>query len=389
MSNKRLSLLTTVTTLTLMLTSMTVRSQSTSVSAADLKAPNKVVLTPGGNLLVAEAGNVGMPNSGRISIVDRSGARRTVLDGLPSGTAVTGDVSSGPSGLALSGSTLFITIGAGNAIVPGPRPGTEVPNPNGPSSPILSSVLMVDFSSEIDNLMSGFTLMLADHFTLANGFDLMLDNGGERATVTLLADFRDFVPDPNLIVRSSNPFGVAVADDQLYVVDASLNSVVRVDINTGRAQTFLTFPRVANPLTPMGPPMIDAVPDSIRLFGDQLLVTLLTGFPFPAGVAGVRKVDIATRTSESFITGLTAAIDVLPVETPGGGPRFFVLEFSTNMLSQPRGPGRLLRFDSPTATPVVVVDNLTSPTSLAHDPLTGELFVTEIFTGRIIQVQAP
>jgi glucose/arabinose dehydrogenase len=58
---------------------------STSVFASGLKAPVKSILTPKGNLLVAEAGNG--PNTGRISIIDGNGNRRTLIDGLPSGLA--------------------------------------------------------------------------------------------------------------------------------------------------------------------------------------------------------------------------------------------------------------------------------------------------------------
>src|SRR5947199_10545628 len=74
-----------------------------------------------------------------------------------------------------------------------------------------------------------------------------------------------------------------------------------------------------NPLFPFGPPAIDPVPDSIHLFGGQFLVTLLSGFPFPPGVAQVRIVDTHTGEDKPFITGLTSAIDLLPVKTPGVG----------------------------------------------------------------------
>src|SRR5438309_9572932 len=139
-----------------------------------------------------------------------------------------------------------------------------------------------------------------------------------------------------------------------------------------------------NPLFPFGPPAIDPVPDSIHLFGGQFLVTLLSGFPFPPGVAQVRMVDAHTGNDKPFITGLTSAIDVLPVKTPGGGDEFLTLEFSTNQLAQ--APGRLQLFTSPGGPPVVIADCLITPTSMALDPKTGSLFVTEIFTGRIIEV---
>ena len=121
-----------------------------------------------------------------------------------------------------------------------------------------------------------------------------------------------------------------------------------------------------------------------RLFGGQFLVTLLSGFPFPPCVAQVRIVDPHTGDNQTFITGLTSAIDVLPVKTPGGGNEFLTLEFSTNQLAQAQG--RLQLFTSPGGPPVVIANCLITPTSMALDPKTGSLFVTEIFTGRIVEV---
>ena len=83
--------------------------------------------------------------------------------------------------------------------------------------------------------------------------------------------------------------------------------------------------------------------------------------------------------------GLSSAIDVLPVADQFGQNRFFVLEFSTNMLAN--APGRLSLYAQPDGAPVVLVNNLVSPTSLARDEATGDLFVTEIFAGRITRVQ--
>ena len=51
--------------------------------ATSLLAPSKIIQTPRGNFIVAEAGPP-MVNHGRVSIVDQQGNRRTLLDGLPS-----------------------------------------------------------------------------------------------------------------------------------------------------------------------------------------------------------------------------------------------------------------------------------------------------------------
>ncbi|MBC7909666.1 MAG: hypothetical protein H7Y30_04145 [Pyrinomonadaceae bacterium] len=55
---------------------------------------------------------------------------------------------------------------------------------------------------------------------------------------------------------------------------------------------------------------------------------------------------------------------------------------------QPAVPGRFLLYTSPTATPIVLASDLVSPMSIARHPETGDLFVTEIFTGRVMRLAA-
>ncbi len=358
------------------------------VFASGLRAPTKIIFSPKGSLLVAEQGG-GAPNTGRVSIIDpSSGSRRTLLDGLPSALNLVGGepAPSGPSGLAMRGRTLYLTIGSGNTTLPGPAPGSELPNP-GVSSPLFSSVLEVHFSAHAEMMTDGFTLTAADQLALKAGETLTLDNGaGDKLTVKLLADFPDYVPAPrpdlmNNVV-SANPFGVVVRDEQLDVVDASLNLIATVDTETGATATLTTFANVPNTL-PFGPPTVQPVPDSIHIFGDQLLVPYLTGFPFGPGAAQVRAVNPATGNNEPFIAGLTAAIDVLPVRARGGASRFLVLEFGGAGL-QP--PGRLLLFDTPAATPALVSGCLITPTSMALQEKRGALFVAEIGTGNIVRL---
>jgi len=371
-----------ITLVTALMMSLPIYAQSTSVLTAGLKAPNKIQLTDGGRLVVAESGTG--KQDGRISIIDRCGNRRTVLDGLPSGFAPPNNDASGPAGIALRGQTMFITIGGGDATVNGPAPGTEIPNPNGPSAPIFSSILQVDFTSgPLDSYKNSFLLVPVDYTTLKNGTSLSRQNGLDTITVKLLADFPDFTSDPFTIARTSNPFAVAVDGNQLYVADASQNLVRKVDTATGAFSTLKAFAPLTNPL-PFGPPVVDAVPDGIRLFGDKLLVTFLTGFPFAPGRAEVRSVATATGSDATFIGGLSTAIDVLPAKTLTGADQFFVLEISSNFLAQ--APGRLLRFDTTTGPPVVLANNLIGPVGLARDAKSGDIFITENFTGRIIQI---
>ena len=354
-----------------------------SVLTTNLQLPSKIIFSTKGNLLVAEQGSD--PNTGRISIIDpESGSRRTLLSGFPSGFSPPNNDLSGPSGLTLQGRTLYVAIGGGDEVISGPLPNSFVPNPT-PSSQIFSSVLAVHFSANTERNTSGLSLSLADQVSLKNGETVSLDDGaGDTVSIELIVDFPDYVPEPRPGlpngVRQSNPFGLDLNGDHLYVADASANIVRDVDLETGTFSTLTAFGPIVNNRG-FGPPVVEPVPDSVHLFGDQLLVSLLSGFPFPIDNAQVRSVDIANGTSSPFITGLTSAIDVLPAN--GGG--FLTLEFSTDMLN-PDAAGRLSFYSSNSASPLVIANCLITPTSIAQDKKSDSLYVTEIFTGRLVKI---
>ncbi len=384
---KLLSLL--VITLTCAVTGAKAQPPCPGVSefATGLNGPVKLIFSQQRNLLVSETG-VGI-NAGRISIVDRNGARRTLLDGLPAAVNATGELS-GPTGMLMRGRTLYVAIGEGDTTLPGPIPGaTQIANPS-PSSPIFNSVLALHFSANAERTTLGFTLTPADYAALDGGAKLTLDNGrGDKLTVELIVDFPDSIPNPLPFfppnVRNSNPFALELIGNQLYVVDAGLNRVVTVDLASGDFETLTAFPPIQNPL-PFGPPVVEAVPTSIREHDGQLLVTLFRGFPFPPGAAEVQSVDPDTGSRETFIANLTAAIDVLPVKDRGGDTDFLTLEFSANLLVEPPELGRLQFFETPAGPPNVIADCLITPTSMVRDPKTGTLFVTELAFGRIVTV---
>ena len=366
---------------------------------AGLKTPIKIVLTRGGNLLVSEGGNpppTFVAHHGRISLVDRGGARRTLIDRLPAGLDLDDGGSSGPSGLWVADRfTLYVAIGIGDVTKRNAARG-EVPNPAGLSSALFSSLWRIRFSQEIDDVTDGFTLDPATHYgELADGGEVRLENAsGERARIRVLADFRDIYPGtPPNPVSASNPFGLLLLGDRLYLPDAGQNSLVRIDRETGRIRTIVHFPPVPNTLFPIGPRFSQPVPNSIRKLSDgSALVTLLSGFPFGPGAASVQRVDVSHRTTAPFISGLTMAIDVLPLGHAWGP--FLVLEYASRFdLPGPGGPGgfmppgRLLRFKSRTSAPEVLSSALVGPTSMAFDDCTGELFVTEHQTGKIIRFE--
>lgn len=191
-------------------------------------------------------------------------------------------------------------------------------------------------------------------------------------------------PHPTAIYKFSNPWGMALSEDgrNLYVTDASQNCLVRIDTTNGRWRRLARFSPFPNP-TPVGPPMVDSVPTSVRVYGDHVLVSFLSGFPFASGNARVLIVNPETGASEPFIFGLTSVTDVLWRPRPGARSQFFVLEFSANQSANPAPPGRLLRFDTPAAQ---VAATFITPVSMAFDEATGDLFILEL-RGQIQQLK--
>ncbi len=347
-----------------------------------LQAPQKVILTPGGNLLVSETSMA--VNSGRVSRVSRAGVRQSLIEALPSGIEVAGG-GSGPSAMAWRDRTLYVAIGGGDAERRGAVAGTSVHNPQGASSPLFTSILTFQLSADVDAVSAPFRLTPENQLAISDGGDVELSNGaGATAKVSLLTRFPISEPDRNAIYRFSNLWGLAFTPDGrgLYANDASNNSVSRVDLATGRWQRLIRFPPTQNP-GPVGPPVVDAVPTTVRIYGDQVLVSFLSGFPFNTGEARVLAFNPEQRTVEPFIGGLTSVTDVLWHTRPNGAARFYVLEFSTNQSATPAAPGRLLRFDGP--NPEVIVANLRAPTSLAYDAATGDLFILEL-SGRLLRL---
>jgi hypothetical protein len=357
-------------------------AQAPTVVATGLRAPTKITLSDDGYLLVTESGNG--PNTGAVSRVSRCGQQLRIIDGLPSGIGPRGEPS-GATGIDFQGTTLYVAIGAGDATIAGPPP-TELPNPK-PSSPLLSSLLQVELSVDLDELQSGFELKRSDQDLLKAGLTVTLTNAqAASAKVKLIVDFPDYTNDPVLNARVSNPFALTLVGQRIFLADASQNTILRIDLPSGAVTKITTLGPIPNPLFPtLGPPVRDPVPDSIRFFEGRLLVTLLTGFPFAPGSAQVLSIDPVTGSSQTGIAGLTTAIDVVPVRTRNGNEEYFTLEHSLNQLV-PNTPGRLQLFSGTPATLQLITGGLLSPTGMVRDPRSGDVFVTEYFPGRILQV---
>ena len=336
------------------------------------------------NLLVSETGTRSL-HTGRISIVDVNGNRRTLLDGLPSAI---NDVNepSGPAGVFMRGRTLYIAMGIGDGILAGPFPGAATGNPT-PSSPIFSSILAVQFNANTEQSTSGFTLTAADQTALGDGEKVTLsDADGNKLTIQLIANFPNFTPNPlpafPVNVRGSNPFDLVVVEDQVYVTDGGQNNVRQVDIPTGTFTTLTTFAPTPN-TTGIGGPVIEPVPTGIRYVDGQLAVALFTGVPFPPGLSRVVAVDPLTGAQTAFITGRKTAIDSLAIKD-GDDTDYLVLQHASAGFFF-GGPGQVLRFETPTDAPVVLAACLTRPTSMTLDEKTSTIYVTEV-GGRLVAI---
>jgi hypothetical protein len=368
----------------LMLAAGSIVSAQRTTLVTGLKNPTKIIAGPRGTILVTEFDAT--PNSGRISVVDSSGARRTLVDGLPSGTSLPELAPDGPNGLALADRTLYVANGEGDTLRNGSVPRSTVPNPAGPSSPIFSTILKVEFSVDIDRLAAGFSLTAANQNTLADHNPVTLTNtAGERAVIAVLSEFRPARPDPLTVYRNTHLYGLALMASQpnsLYAVDAGNNAIWQIDLDSGRNRLLTRFPPSPNPAF-VSPPVSEAVPDSIFASGNRLLVTLLSGFPFVRSASRVMDVDPATGRFTPLITQLNSAIDV--AQPAQSGP-YYVLEFSAAFSAAPPLPGRFLVYE-PSGNVRVLADDLITPTSMLIDETAGTAYVSSRALGNIVAIK--
>lgn len=365
-------------------------AQTPQTVATGLLRPAKIIQSPLGNLLVAEVGTA-VPNTSRISIIDAEGNRRTLIDGLPSANNAV-NVLAGVSGLYLRGRTLFTTIGEGNPTLPGPVPRTEIVNPN-PASPLFCCVLAVHFSANAEKKTTGIQLTLADHQALKDGERLVrYDAEGQKITIELVVDFPDYVAEPvpalATNVRHSHPYGVVADDDYLYVVDGGYNKVFKAEIISGTFETLSSFANIPNPLFgTIGGPTMEVVPTSIRWNGDQLIVSLLSGFPFPAGSSEVVGINPQTGARTQLIAGLASAIDAIPLYQDVELVGYLALEYS--LAHRAGAPGRLRLFDASGTSSTTIAGGLVTPASMNYDSKTGEVVIGLINPGQLVSIPLP
>jgi hypothetical protein len=316
------------------------------VVMSGLDNPRGLAFAPNGALYVAEAGHGGagpcLVNSttgemrccGRTGAITRlwMGQQSRVAEGLESHALPDGSSASGPTDISFQGTGgAYITLGLG-----GDRA----------------------FQAALGGTYSGNLIHMA-----ASG------------KWKVLADIVQHEIDENPAggAVDSNPFGVLAEPGGRLVVDAGANALLSVAAN-GTVETVAVFPPLPNP-TPVGPPMVEAVPTAVaRGFDGDLYVGGLTGFPFVPGVAKIYRVA-AGQAPVVHCGGFKSIMDIAfgpdgslyVVENATGGVPPFGLFFLPNT-------GRLSRV-SPDCTVTPVLTGLNRPTAVAVGA-DGAVYVT-------------
>lgn len=189
-------------------------------------------------------------------------------------------------------------------------------------------------------------------------------------------------------VTNSNPFSAVLdSDGSWYVADAGANMIIKVAPNNGQRSVFARFPKVPNP-TPIGPPVVDAVPTKIMANPDGgFYVSTLTGFPFNAGQAAIYNVD-KNGVISLYHRGLTMITDMALDPRTGD---IYALQFG-NFAFAPSpgfvfGSGKVHRIQRGGAFSEVVASNFGPGSGLTLDA-NGNIYVTSLFTSQLLRMNS-
>ncbi len=199
------------------------------------------------------------------------------------------------------------------------------------------------------------------------------------------ADF-EAVLFPQVVDYLVNPFDLAFDENgKLYVTDASANGIA-TESAENKTQFLHQFNRLPHPTN--SAQTIDAVPTGIVHDGNEFLVTLTGGCPFPEGGGQVIAIGEIWR-PRTIVSGLNMPIDV-GVADDGA---LWVLEFATFR----RGgncfaggdyiadSGRLSRVAADgTLQPAIVGLNTPGAFLFGAD---DTIYVSEVFLGRVLALQ--
>jgi hypothetical protein len=363
------------------------------VIATGLVSPQKLTFGPDGALYVTEAGNGGEPAAdksncipagdsdqpacygptGAVTRIDGD-AQTRVVSGLPSiGNA---EGASGPTDVAVAGDgTIFVLNSLGT-------------NPEDRDA-------------------------AAQGIPGAANLGAVMKQGPNDSAPSLFADIAAFERDNNPDEADphgegesqldSNPYAMTLASDgTLYVADAGGNDVLTTDsAGDGTVSLFtvlharqVEFPPGSGQMMPM-----QAVPTGVELVpadsplpipglpatGEQVLVSQLTGFPFPEGGANIYAPTGDEAQGEDPPTafeGFTNIIDI--AKAPDGS--LYVLEIASNsLLSDVPTPALIQIRPDGTRKSILAADVLGFPQGVAVDA-DGMLYISRASSGDVIKV---
>lgn len=334
------------------------------VVADGLHNPRGITIAADGTIYVAEAGlggdefcledddgddEVCLGTTSRVLSIDGDGEVTVVVDDLPSIVTPEGEVVGAADVVVAEDGTIYVAIGFGEA------------------SPVRDAI--------------------ADEWEPAALFGTVIRVVGD--TITGVADLAawETANDPDADQPStqgpmgqesdhSNPNGlVLTSDGRLLAVDAGGNTILEVDFDADE----LTMVGLIGDRFAPAPPFLQlpegteipmqAVPtNAIELDDGTILVTELTGFPFPVGAANVYALT-DTETPEVILEGFTNAMDLAAV-----GDDLYVVEFARDgLLAGPTGALVRVRGDGTRVS--LLGGDLLAPGGIAADG-DGMLYLT-------------
>jgi len=276
----------------------------------------------------------------RISSINPSGVRTTVVDGLPSSTtnrAVGGDIE-GVADVTFIGSDLYALLaGAGCS-----HGNVDVPNSIIRINPDGTWVIVANLSSYV------------------------------RSHSVRNIDTSDFEPDGDW-------YSLANVNGDLYAVEANTSQIAKISTVTGQAGQLVDMS--ANPWSG---------PTAIAYHNGNFFVGNLGGFPVTPGSENIYQVTPDGKVS-TYATGLTAVLGVA-FDSQG---RLYALESMTAPgFPGPAevGTGQVVRVTS-SGTLQTIASGLSFPTGMTFGP-DGQLYVSNFGfgvpgAGQIVRIQIP
>jgi hypothetical protein len=295
--------------------------------ATGLLSPRGMKMGPDGMLYVAEAGSGGdtvvtvggqdshVGTTGRISKIDpATGARTTVIDGLPSNAGPEGD-SVGPADVAFSGTTLYYIQTHGGDAYGFPGTPTGLYKVAGGSATLVADIGAYNIANPVNDV--------------ASGTQLDIEPGG-------------------------NPYSLTVRDGVFYVVDGNQNQVMQITAD-GTISRLTEFP---------GHPVTTGIAQQGN--SGPFYVSTLGQFPFSADAGTVVRVGVPTGNRTKVAGGVSSLTDV----EFGPGGQLYAVSFGDQAtdLGAPAPwnffSGKILKVNTSTGEMTPVVTGFMFPTSL-------------------------